>query len=328
LQILNKWRANDSDQHYCDWMEEHTEQNALGLRPAIFLDRDDTVNVNADLPEAAWEGVKWGDLLKPEFAILMDGVREALIALKQAGYVLVVITNQGGLARGGGTTRCVEAVNDALRRALNDSSSGVFGEQLIDGWYFAPHHAEGCVPPYDCDHTWRKPHGGMIRAACEELGLDANRSWMIGDKQRDLDAGIDAGVPKEHTIQVGPSGTHSDLSAAAEEILTEPEGSGSSVDAHPKIIPGTRVVLHSTDETFIPMADQRTREMVEAVARGIAERTGVVIHELNIDERQIEVVIGVHKLAALAFMAQLRRDTNRWHERQFGVALWSIGRDW
>ncbi len=309
-------------------MDEHAENDTMTPRPAIFLDRDDTVNVNADLPEAAWEGVKWGDLLKPEFAILMEGAREALIALKRAGYALVVITNQGGLARGGGTTRCVESVNDALRRALNESSSGVFGEQLIDGWYFAPHHAEGVVPPYDCDHEWRKPHGGMIRAACEELGLDASKSWMIGDKQRDLDAGIDAGVPKEHTIQVGPSGTHADLSAAAEDILTEPEGSGSSVDAHPKIDPGTRVVLHSTDEAFIPMADQRTREMVEAVARGIAERTGIVIHELSIDERQIEVVIGVHKLAALAFMAQLRRDTNRWHERQFGVPLWSIGRDW
>ncbi len=309
-------------------MEDRSDNPNEPLRAAIFLDRDDTVNVNADLPEAAWEGVKWGDLLKPEYAILIDGAREALIALKQAGYALVVITNQGGLARGGGTTRDVEAVNDALRRKLNESSDGVFGEQLIDAWYFAPHHAEGVVPPYDCDHEWRKPNGGMIRAACEELGLDASKSWMIGDKQRDLDAGIDAGVPKEHTIQVGPRGSHADLMSAAEEILTEPEGSGSTVDAHPKIVPGTRVVLHSTDEAFIPMADQRTREMVEAVARGIAERTGIEVHELNIDERQIEVVLGVHKLAALAFMAQLRRDTNRWHERHFGVPLWSIDRDW
>ena len=300
-------------------------------RAAIFLDRDDTVNVNADLPEAAWEGVKWGDLLKPEYAILMEGAKEALFALKQAGYVLVVITNQGGLARGGGTTRCVEAVNDELRRKLNEDGEGVFGEQLVDGWYFAPHHAEGCVSPYDCDHEWRKPNGGMIRAACDELGLDANKSWMIGDKQRDLDAGIDAGVPEKHTIQVGPNGTHADLMSAAEEILTEPDGSGSEVESHPKLVPGTRVVLKSTDDSFVPMADARTREMVEAVARGIAERTGVVIHELSCDEKMIEVVIGVHRLGALAFMAQLRRDTNRWHERQFGAALWSIGRvggDW
>ncbi len=297
-------------------------------RAAIFLDRDDTININADLPDGAWEGVKWGDLLKPEYAILMDGVREALLALKQAGYALVVITNQGGLARGGGTTRDVEAVNDALRNAINGGDESVFGEQVVDGWYFAPHHAEGCVEPYDCDHSWRKPHGGMIRAACGELGLDASKSWMIGDKQRDLDAGIDAGVPVKHTIQVGPNGTHADLLSAAEEILTDPEGSGSVVTPHPEIVPGTRVVLHSTDASFVPMADDRTRDMVEAVARGIAERTGIVIHELECDERQIEVVIGVHKLGALAFMAQLRRDTNRWHERHFGVPLWSIGRDW
>ena len=306
---------------------------ALGMkRAAVFLDRDDTINVNAALPEGAWEGVKWGDLLKPEFAVLMPGVKEALVALKQAGFVLVVITNQGGLARGGGTTRDVEAVNDALRDKLNEGGGGVFtlggGEQLIDGWYYAPHHAEGCVEPYDADHDWRKPHGGMIRAACAELGLDASKSWMIGDKQRDLDAGMDAGVPEGHTIQIGADGTHVDLMAAAEEILTEPEGSGGEVDVHPKIVPGTRVVLKSTDEAFVPMADLRTREMVEAVARGIAERTGVVIHELSCDEKKIEVVIGVHRLGALAFMAQLRRDTNRWHERQFGTALWSMGKDW
>jgi D-glycero-D-manno-heptose 1,7-bisphosphate phosphatase len=311
-------------------MDGKARSKTIPHRAAIFLDRDDTVNVNAKLPEAAWDGVKWGDLLKPEYAILMEGAREALIALKQAGYVLVVITNQGGLARGGGTTRDVESVNDELRRKLNEDGDGVFtlGGQLIDGWYYAPHHAEGHVEPYDCDHAWRKPNGGMIRAACEELGLDASRSWMIGDKQRDLDAGIDAGVPEKHTIQVGPHGTHADLMAAAEEILTEPEGSGVEVDAHPKIVPGTRVALKSTDESFVPMADARTREMVEAVARGIAERTGIVIHELSCDEKMIEVVIGVHRLGSLAFMAQLRRDTNRWHERQFGTALWSVGRDW
>ncbi len=297
-------------------------------RAAVFLDRDDTINVNEALPEGAWEGVKWGDLLKPEYAVLMDGVKEALVALKQAGFVLVVITNQGGLARGGGTTRHVEAVNDALRRLLNESGESVFGEQLIDAWYYAPHHGEGCVEPYCCDHPWRKPHGGMIRAACEELGLDASRSWMVGDKQRDLDAGMDAGVPEKHTIQIGPSGTHTDLLAAAEEILTEPEGSGSEVDTHPKIVPGTRVALTSTDAGFVPMADERTREMVEAVARGIAERTGIVIHSLSCDKNMIEVVIGVHRLGALAFMAQLRRDTNRWHERQFGTALWSMSREW
>ena len=54
-------------------------------RPAIFLDRDDTINRNADLPDGAWEGVKWGDLVKPEYALLVPGAREALIALKDAG---------------------------------------------------------------------------------------------------------------------------------------------------------------------------------------------------------------------------------------------------
>ncbi|MFK7758862.1 MAG: D-glycero-alpha-D-manno-heptose-1,7-bisphosphate 7-phosphatase [Phycisphaerales bacterium] len=309
-------------------MTPHDQQPTSQLRRAIFLDRDDTVNINAELPDGAWEGVKWGDLLKPEFTILMDGVYEALTALKHAGYVLVIITNQGGLARGGGTTRDVEAVNDALRRALNGDEHhhghGAFGAQLIDAWYFAPHHSDGHVEPYNRDHPWRKPHGGMIRAACDELGVDPAHSWMIGDKQRDLDAGIDAGVPEKHTIQVGPNGTHADLLAAAEDILTEPEGSGSKLVDQPELSPGSRVTLRSPDTSFVPMADDRTREMVEAVARGIAERTGITIHELTCDQEQIEVVIGVHRIGALAFMAQLRRDTDRWHERNFGVPLWSL----
>ncbi|MEZ6165500.1 MAG: HAD-IIIA family hydrolase [Phycisphaerales bacterium] len=170
-------------------------------RPAIFLDRDDTINRNADLPQDAWSGVRWGDLLKPEYALLVPGVREALIALKDAGYALVVITNQGGVARAGGTMRDVDACNDRMRQLLaqseHDDERVLFDEPLIDCWYSCPFHPKtGVLTHLAVEHEWRKPHCGMITTACAELNLDPARSWMVGDKQRDLDAAIAAGVPE------------------------------------------------------------------------------------------------------------------------------------
>lgn len=296
-------------------------------RAAVFLDRDDTINRNADLPSEAWDGVKKGDLLKPEFAILVPGAREAIVALRSAGYAIVVITNQGGLARGGGTTRDVEAVNDELRSLVNGTEPGVdpvFGKQLIDGFYFAPHHPGGVVTHYCDDHGWRKPNGGMIRAACAELDLDPERSWMIGDKLRDIEAGMDAGIARSRSILIDPKGDAPDLARAAEMVLGSIPG-GKSVEVDdPKVSPASRVTLRAVDPGFVPMRDSRTREMVEVIARGISERTGIVLHELDVDEERVEALIGTHRLAALAFMAELRRDTNRWHERQYGTPLWDL----
>ncbi len=298
-------------------------------RAAVFLDRDDTVNRNADLPAEAWDGVTRGDLLKPEFAILCDGARGAIRALRSAGYAIVVVTNQGGLARGGGTTRDVEAVNDEIRAQVNGGGGDgrahpVFGEQLIDAFYYAPHHPGGVVTPYCDEHGWRKPGGGMIRAACAELDLDPERSWMVGDKLRDIEAGMDAGIARARSIMIGEKGDAPDLARAAEMILGSIPGGRSVEVADAAVSPASRVTLRAVDPGFVPMRDARTREMVAVIARGISERTGIALHELDVDEERVEALIGTHRLAALAFMAELRRDTNRWHERQYGTPLWDL----
>jgi len=291
-------------------------------RPAVFLDRDDTINRNADLPGAAWAGRTEGDLLNPEFVHLIAGSREALIALKRAGFALVVITNQGGLARGGGTTRDVEGVHDAMRAELDAELGTELGVGVLDACYYAPHHPRGVVEHYRDEHPWRKPGPGMIDAARRELDLDLNTSWMVGDKQRDLDAAVAAGIDPSRTVMVGPGARTPDLRAAAARILGSAPGARTEEVEHAAIVPASRVTLRAPDPSFVPMRDARTRDTVGAVARAIAERTGVALHELAIDESGVEAVLGTHKLGALAFMSELRRDTNHWHERQFGTPLW------
>jgi D-glycero-D-manno-heptose 1,7-bisphosphate phosphatase len=294
-------------------------------RPAIFLDRDDTINRNADLPDGAWDGVRWGDLLKPEFALLVPGAREALIALRDNGYILVVITNQGGVARGGGTMRDVDACNDRMRQHLRESEHDdervLFDDPLIECWYSCPFHPEtGTVTHLNMEHEWRKPHCGMITAACEELNLDAARSWMVGDKQRDLDAAIAAGVPESQTIRVAHDSPIADLAHAARLIL-ELNEEPASTD------PVSSASLSPIDPYAHPLSDDKVRRTVESAANALAERAGIELIELDTTDTQVTVKLGTHKLGALAFMAELRRATNRWHRSHTGKDLWPSADD-
>ncbi|MCA9276407.1 MAG: HAD-IIIA family hydrolase [Phycisphaerales bacterium] len=294
-------------------------------RPAIFLDRDDTINRNADLPQDAWEGVRWGDLLKPEFALLVPGVREALIALKDAGYALVVITNQGGVARAGGTMRDVDACNDRMRQLLahseHDDERVLFDEPLIDCWYSCPFHPKtGVLTHLAVEHEWRKPHCGMITTACAELNIDPARSWMVGDKQRDLDAAIAAGVPESQTIRVAHDSPVRDLAHAARLILELEE------DPKPDA-PVSSATLHPIDPYAHPLSDDRVRRTVESAASAIAERTGIKLIELDTTDSAVTATLATHKLGALAFMAELRRTTNRWHRAHTGKDLWPSAND-
>jgi D-glycero-D-manno-heptose 1,7-bisphosphate phosphatase len=288
---------------------------ASTLHRAIFLDRDDTVNRNADLPDCAWENVKWGDLLKPQYALLIEGSRDALIALKDAGYKLIIITNQGGVARGGGTLRDVDAVNDQLRSLLNPDQEPcpIFGDQLIDCWYSCPFHPQGTNAPFNSEHDWRKPNPGMISAAAREHNIDLESSFMIGDKQRDLDAAIGAGVPASQTIQVGPNADCPDLAHAARTIL--------NIDHTPK--PTTSVTLRALDASSRPLSDERTRSTVESAARALAERTGITLSDLSLSDDAVTATLAIHQLGALAFMAELRRTTNSWHAHTHGSPLWT-----
>ncbi|HEV3474444.1 MAG TPA: HAD family hydrolase [Actinomycetota bacterium] len=180
------------------------------MRAAVFLDRDGTL-----IEER-------GHLGDPNDVVVLPGVPDALRTLAGGGFALVVATNQAGVARGLFTEADVDAVNRRIAEVL--------GEQGIrlDGWYFCPHHPD-LTGPCQC----RKPGPGMLLAATQDLNLDLQRSWMVGDHPTDVQAGQAAGA-RPIMVRTGhgmlPGAKHDpgpgvpvvdDLVAAAEIILRD-----------------------------------------------------------------------------------------------------------
>jgi len=142
-------------------------------KPAIFLDRDGTVNIEKNYLHriADWEWVA--------------GAPQAIKRLRDAGYRIIIITNQAGIARGMYSAADVETLHAHVNAELATIGTA------IDGFYFCPHHPD-FGQPRDCD--CRKPKPGMLRAAAARHTIDLSRSWMIGDKDIDIEAGRAAGT--------------------------------------------------------------------------------------------------------------------------------------
>lgn len=181
-----------------------------GVKKAVFLDRDDTIIENR---EATAGTATPGDLFDPALVRLLPGAAEGLGRLHGAGFLLVVVTNQGALAQGRCTLRQVEATNDRLRELL--AAEGV----ELAGVYLAPARPSGDSARFNHDpEGWRKPGGGMVRAAAAELGLDLAASWMVGDAERDVEAGVAGGIACERCLRVG-TGAIPGLAEAARRIV-------------------------------------------------------------------------------------------------------------
>ena len=148
------------------------------MQPAIFLDRDNTLIAND------------GDLGDPELVRLIDGVSTGLRTLRESGYNLVVVTNQAGVARGKFTEEGVDAVHQRIAMMVDEQAGS---DGLIDRFYYCPYHPEATVSEYKRDHPWRKPHPGMILQAARDMDIDLGQSWMVGDQERDVQAGRAAG---------------------------------------------------------------------------------------------------------------------------------------
>ena len=142
---------------------------------AIFLDRDDTLIEDV------------GYINHPDQVKLLDGVAEALIEFGAMGYMLIVVSNQSGVARGIVTEQVLGKIHDRLKQLLTES--GVY----LDGIYYCPYHPDGIVPKYRKDSDWRKPNPGMLLAAADEMDIELSRSWVIGNSGRDIEAGLRAG---------------------------------------------------------------------------------------------------------------------------------------
>ena len=149
---------------------QHTGQLQKTLRPAIFLDRDGTLNRDT------------GYVCRQEDWHWLPGVPEALRRLRAAGFLLVVVSNQSGLARGLFDMNALEA----LEAHANESLAAVHAG--IDAWYYCPHLPD-ITEPCQC----RKPQPGLLLRAAADLDIDLAASWMIGDRLRDVQAGLAAG---------------------------------------------------------------------------------------------------------------------------------------
>jgi D-glycero-D-manno-heptose 1,7-bisphosphate phosphatase len=187
-------------------------------RPAIFLDRDGTLNIEKHYLHLArdWEWI--------------PGAQEALIRLKSAGYLLVVISNQAGIARG--YYRASDLLE--LHTWVNQQLAPLHA--AIDAFYFCPHHPDFTEGECDC----RKPVPGLILRAAQEWNIDLSRSWMIGDKLSDVQAGFAAGcsnilVRTGYGAKVSPDELPkdtviaNDLAAAAEHVTNRTDRTGYEV---------------------------------------------------------------------------------------------------
>lgn len=135
------------------------------LRPAVFLDRDGTINVEVNY------------LHRITDLELIDGVAAAIRALNEAGLPVIVVTNQAGIARGYYDVCAVHALHAHLGAILAQQGA------RIDAFYFCPHH-----PDYSGRCACRKPEPGMLRQAAADYQIDLARSWFVGDSAADLGA--------------------------------------------------------------------------------------------------------------------------------------------
>lgn len=146
------------------------------LRPAVFLDRDGTLNVDVGYLHAI-------DQLE-----LFPWTGDALRLLKRAGYLLVVVSNQAGIAQGMIQPGFVEEAHREMLRRVRDAGGD------LDALYFCPHHPRGAIKALATDCRCRKPLPGMVDDAARDLGIDVSRSWVVGDKWLDVQLGHAAGA--------------------------------------------------------------------------------------------------------------------------------------
>ncbi len=141
-----------------------------GKRPAAFLDRDGVLNVDH------------GYTHKPDQLEWIAGAPYAVRLLNEAGYAVIVITNQSGIARGYYEKAAVHQFHAHMQDALRAQGAH------IDAFYFCPHHPDGSVKKLAVRCRCRKPNPGMLEQAAREWPIDLGRSFLIGDKDDDMAA--------------------------------------------------------------------------------------------------------------------------------------------
>lgn len=138
-------------------------------RPAVFLDRDGTVNE------------QMGYINHPDRFVLLPGVPEGIKLLNDNGFLVLVTSNQSGVARGYFPIELVHKVHALMMESLEKEGA------VIDGVFLCPHHPEGVHPEYARECDCRKPKKGLIDQACKSFDIDLSRSYVVGDRYIDVE---------------------------------------------------------------------------------------------------------------------------------------------
>ncbi len=164
-------------------------------KKAVFLDRDGVLDMDK------------GYIYRPDQVEWVQGAREAVALLHSLGYAIYVVTNQSGIARGYYTQKDMEALHAYMGKEIQKAGG------QIDGFYFCPHHpTKGVIPALTIACNCRKPKPGMILRAMAEHHISPEGSFLIGDKESDVQAALAAGIP-------GYRFTGTDLKAFVERVL-------------------------------------------------------------------------------------------------------------
>lgn len=152
------------------------KRGAEKARKAVFLDRDGTINMEREY------------LSRVQDLQLIQGAAHGLTLLRRAGFRLIVVSNQSGVARGFFNEQRVLEINKALAVMLEREGAG------IDAWYYCPHHPDSGAPPYRAICPCRKPATGMVDLACREMHVDLSCSFVVGDTMRDMELAWNCGM--------------------------------------------------------------------------------------------------------------------------------------
>ena len=161
-------------------------RNLQHLQKAIFLDRDGTINMHR------------GFLTRPDDFELISGAAEAVKLINQSGYLAIVVSNQPVIARGDCTFQELQTIHNKMETDLGQQGA------YINAIYYCPHHPDrgfaGECPEFKKECDCRKPKPGMLIQAAEEWNIDLTESFMVGDSQRDLQAGQEAGCKRSFQL--------------------------------------------------------------------------------------------------------------------------------
>ncbi|MGD8227546.1 MAG: HAD family hydrolase [Desulfobacteraceae bacterium] len=138
-------------------------------KPAVFIDRDGTINEQL------------GYINHLSRFVILPGVPEAVRLLNKNGWWAIIVSNQGGVARGYYPMELIDEIHDFLKSSLKQQGA------IIDGIFFCPHHPAGVLPEYSSTCGCRKPETGLIDKAREAFDIDMSKSYVVGDRHVDIE---------------------------------------------------------------------------------------------------------------------------------------------